>query len=358
MAFSFSTNRIKTVIKPVDMFQVATLTHEVMSSYEKLEDSERRMIEVQNILVNINQSLSLLAKYGNNAIQQLNLDGGLEALVGIQENLITTDKAIEALNKCKSASLEDLQATVNNVWESIKAFFENVFNFFKNLFNNGGAKLKKQTAELYKKAEAAVKSGAGKLAKKLEKFSNEGFDIKVEADLKAFLDMLIKRMQALDTTSKYFGTFSHSLELSTAKPDAECIADIDTLLHNDDSHLVKATDIINKLDQDKEELNFIFNCSEIDSSTFKILVNMSDEITKGFESMNKYFEELHKKITAMLLKVPKSTDTPSEADRYRITAFKSMSKLCGIISRYLNTIYRTASNLNSELLDFEVEASV
>ena len=105
MAFSFSTVPLKPEAKTLDMFEMANITNDLMTTVESLGAAERNFAEVQGVVENVNQSLNLIAKFGQNAIHQLNLDGGLEELVGVKEQLIFPEIEYDKIEKLRGMNI-------------------------------------------------------------------------------------------------------------------------------------------------------------------------------------------------------------------------------------------------------------
>lgn len=128
MQFSFTTDKIvPSNERNFDALDFAQLQNELMDAYESLDASVKELDAVQDVVDNVQSSLALLAKYGDSAIKQLNLDKGLEELLGVPEKLITAQKAVEGLTDAAA----DLG---KKVFEGAKKFIAWVKDIFTRVF--------------------------------------------------------------------------------------------------------------------------------------------------------------------------------------------------------------------------------
>lgn len=120
MKFSLTTEPV-TAPKVVSNLEVAELTNDIMTAYESLDEQIRGLNEVSALMDNIHTSLELLGTYGDSAIAQLNIDKGLEELLGVPEKMITAQKAVEGLgdklHEMWKAFVEWVKSTVSKILE-------------------------------------------------------------------------------------------------------------------------------------------------------------------------------------------------------------------------------------------------
>ena len=118
------------------MIDLLDIKNDLINAYESLTDSMKDVGAVQDIMSNIQVSLDLLSKYGQTAIPHLNLDKGLESLMGIPEKLITAEKAMEALEGEKKNLWQRFVAWVKEFCRKIVQFFRDVRRKFSIHANN------------------------------------------------------------------------------------------------------------------------------------------------------------------------------------------------------------------------------
>ena len=103
MAFKFNTERPS--VKVMDRLELLQAQEELNQAFMDLTDAQKSITEVCEVMENIQTSVDLITKYGAAGVEQLNVDGSLEALCGVETKLITAEKAQEGLGD--AATLEN-----------------------------------------------------------------------------------------------------------------------------------------------------------------------------------------------------------------------------------------------------------
>lgn len=119
---SFTTTPLPVTTPVVDRLELLRSQEELHQAWQDLTEIQRSMTEVQEIMENIQTSIDALTKYGQAAVEQLNVTGSLEALLQVPAKLITVEKAQEGLSDA-----------AKDAWERIKAFFAKIVTFFRKL---------------------------------------------------------------------------------------------------------------------------------------------------------------------------------------------------------------------------------
>lgn len=127
MKFSLSTEPIVDTTS-MSSLEMASMTNDLMTAYESLDNSIKELNEVQAVMENITVSINLLKQYGDSAVCQLNIDKGLESLLGLEESMITAQKAIEGLGDAAKGAWETLKRWVMKIWLGLKTFLKALFN--------------------------------------------------------------------------------------------------------------------------------------------------------------------------------------------------------------------------------------
>lgn len=194
MAFKFNTE--KTSVKVMDRLELLQAQEELNQAFMDLTDAQKGMTEVCEVMENIQTSVDLITKYGAAGVEQLNVDGSLEALLQVPAKLITAEKAQEGLGEAAKAAWEKLKEWVGKIIELVKRaanwFMEKVstglnrLNIFKKAYEDG----KKEGVEEYNKEfmnavlpentfvtlsgvyEAKIQSGIAHLVDDLAKFAD------------------------------------------------------------------------------------------------------------------------------------------------------------------------------------------
>lgn len=123
----------------VSVESLLTLSEEIHASYQDLSETEKSLEEVQQVVTNIDMSIAAIEKYGEQAVQVLNIDGSLAELMGT-EVLTNTAAIVEKLNGTKIASLEGFGDKVKEFIAKIIAFIKGLINKIRAAFAEAGEK--------------------------------------------------------------------------------------------------------------------------------------------------------------------------------------------------------------------------
>ena len=127
MAFKFNTE--KPSVKVMDRLELLQAQEELNQAFMDLTDAQKGMAEVCEVMENIQTSVDLITKYGVAGVEQLNVDGSLEALLQVPVKLITAEKAQEGLGKAAKAAWTAFVEWIKKWYEIIKNFILKVFGF-------------------------------------------------------------------------------------------------------------------------------------------------------------------------------------------------------------------------------------
>ena len=199
--------------EPVSVESLLTLSEEVHASYQDLSETEKSLEEVQQVVANIDMSIAAIKKYGEQAVQVLNIDGSLTELMGT-EVLTNTVAIVDKLNGTKIASLEGFVDKIKEFIAKIIAFVKGVINKINQTRNRGSVrKLLDQLkdAQLVDFRDNYVKSG-----KAPERFSvsNEMVVYRSTAlfvESSKYREFNDKLKELTDTVSKDFGEIASNL---------------------------------------------------------------------------------------------------------------------------------------------------
>lgn len=111
-----------------DVVASAQLQCELHDAFEALTDNVRTMDEVCEIVHDTHTALEMISSYGKESVPLLNLNGALEALVGIPEKLITVEKAQEGLGEAAKAAWNKTVEILKKIWNWIKSVVEKLVN--------------------------------------------------------------------------------------------------------------------------------------------------------------------------------------------------------------------------------------
>ena len=181
-----------------DILQAKT---DLQIAYENLGQTERQLREIDDLMFNAVRSLDLLSKFGSDMIPQLNLDGGLEELCGVQESLITVEKATEGLVDSVKEGIKKFITWVKELFTKIHIWIKNFVNKLRTnwsaLSDPLSAKLKKQGGHDAKLRSASAGIIGPKLIQNVVQLSTQMkscrnavrtmIDSKTEEDLKSII---------------------------------------------------------------------------------------------------------------------------------------------------------------------------
>lgn len=128
MSFHFNTGVCPTKADELHASYVdAYLAAENLRQIEReLDDHLREFDALVPLMDNVNEAIENLRLYGKDAIPTLNIDKGLESLMKIPEQLITVEKALEALDEQKKGFFQRLIEWIKTFFEKTKRFIENL----------------------------------------------------------------------------------------------------------------------------------------------------------------------------------------------------------------------------------------
>lgn len=103
---------------------------DIHRAWMNLDASIKQLDDVQQIMDNVSFSIEALAKYGTDAVKVLNVDKGLENLLGIPEKLITAEKAVNAMEGVMSNAFDAIKKWFKEFCQKVRAFVEKIKSFF------------------------------------------------------------------------------------------------------------------------------------------------------------------------------------------------------------------------------------
>lgn len=160
----------------ISVESLLALSEEVHASYQDLSETEKHLEEIQQVVANIDMSIAAIKKYGEQAVQVLNVDESLTELMGT-EVLTNTSAIIAKLNETKIASLEGFGDKVKNFIAKIIAFVKGFFNKIRGAFAEAFGNYDKIVALVkdsqIRNIEERIANGTFK-----EKFRNANFEFK------------------------------------------------------------------------------------------------------------------------------------------------------------------------------------
>lgn len=121
MALTFSTEKIQP--KVMDRLDLLNAQEELNNAWMNLTDAQKNMEEVCEVMENIQTSVDLITKYGAAGVEQLNIDGSLEALCGVEAKLLTAEKAQEDLLYNMQDAWKRFVTSVRYIWDKIVYWF-------------------------------------------------------------------------------------------------------------------------------------------------------------------------------------------------------------------------------------------
>ena len=149
MAFAFNTEKMQP--KVMDRLELLNAQEELNQAFMDLTDAQKGMTEVCEVMENIQTSVDLITKYGVAGVEQLNIDGSLEALCGVEAKLITAEKAMEGLGEAAKAAWEKFKEIVKTVWLKIKQLFLWLIDLSDRVLNVFHRKLENAKSTILKK---------------------------------------------------------------------------------------------------------------------------------------------------------------------------------------------------------------
>lgn len=111
-----------------DQFTLLEATENLHQAWMDLTEAQRNMDEVCAIMENIHIAVDLINKFGKDTIPTLNVDGDLEALLQIPENVITAEKAMEGLGDAAKNAWEKVKGFIVRIFDSIKKYLQRKFS--------------------------------------------------------------------------------------------------------------------------------------------------------------------------------------------------------------------------------------
>lgn len=153
MAFKF--NAEKPSVKVMDRIELLQAQEELNQAFMNLTDAQKSMTEVCEVMENIQTSVDLITKYGAAGVEQLNIDGSLETLCGVEAKLLTAEKAQESLGEAAKAAWEKFKEWCLKAWEFIRGIFTKMITFVSNAFNSAKEKIATIKAASKESIEAA-----------------------------------------------------------------------------------------------------------------------------------------------------------------------------------------------------------
>lgn len=182
-----------------DMVVLAQLQCELHDAFEALTDNVRAMDEVCEIVHDTHTALEMISSYGKEGVPPLNLNGALEALVGIPEKLITAEKAQEGLGEAAKAAWNKTVEILKKIWNWIKSVVEKLANM---LFSQEAknqeflAKIATISPEMFVKAMHDAK--AAKATESMNSFYAEAFTTRRIVSYSVAMDLLQTLTDDLD----------------------------------------------------------------------------------------------------------------------------------------------------------------
>ena len=165
MALTFSTEKIQP--KVMDRLDLLNAQEELNNAWMNLTDAQKSMEEVCEVMENIQASIDLITKYGAAGVEQLNIDGSLEALCGVEAKLLTAEKAQEGLGEAASNLAKQFI-------EKCKKFFQTVYEWLSKIIDSivgetSNLKRAKETLETELNNTASVDGIDAKIASEAQK---------------------------------------------------------------------------------------------------------------------------------------------------------------------------------------------
>lgn len=131
MAFKFNAERPS--VKVMNRFELLQAQEELNQAFMDLTDVQKNMNEVCEVMENIHTSVDLIAKYGAAGIEQLNIDGSLEALCGIDAKLITVEKAQEGLGAAAKKAYNVFVEAMRHLVAKLVEWMNKTLNYLNGL---------------------------------------------------------------------------------------------------------------------------------------------------------------------------------------------------------------------------------
>ena len=100
----FTTKPTQPKVAVVDTLELIEAQESMRQAWQDLDESVKQLGAVQSVMDNINSAVNAIEQFGEAAVLVINVDKSLENLVGVSENLLTADKALEGLGEAAKAA--------------------------------------------------------------------------------------------------------------------------------------------------------------------------------------------------------------------------------------------------------------
>ena len=350
-----------------DSLEMLQMRNDIVTTFEDLEDTFKKISAVQDLRTNMLESLELLADYGQSAVPQLNLDKGLETLMNVPEKLITAQKAVEALQNEYFASTESLRERLNDGWEKVKNFFKMIFEFMMKLLGGGAAQLKNLASKIRGKADAAKTNGAQKLVRKQLTKSTENLTLMSPTNFAQYKGKFLTRLQDLTWIASCLVQVQTSIgEIVTSKTEAtrdydEIVKQLSAILHTDASYLTKADDKLKEIEND-DSIEASFEIDEMSIEEYKGVSESFDQLVSSFSEFGQKFGQLANFYKNQInetekLKTEMFAANKENAFNFFMTAMYSIGRIYNRLSRTSTRCYRAMTAVGRTLDSFTEESS-
>lgn len=204
----FSTTQLPVTTPVVDRLELLNAQEELHQVWSDLTEAQKSMTEVQEIMENLQTSIDALTKYGQAAVEQLNVDGSLEALLRVPAKLITVEKAQEGLVDAVKSGFNKFIEFVKWIWQKICG----AFNAVLEIFGLRKKKVEEVTAQ-FKALPAPQKTLLLEMKPNLLTASQENLSVLGQMTKKILpYDQLKKFLESEENTTKELIQISMSLE--------------------------------------------------------------------------------------------------------------------------------------------------
>ena len=124
---------------PMTVEQVSAAYEDLMSAYEDLTITQQRLDEVRSVMENVEISMQMIRKCGENALEVLNYDNSLVSLMGISIDKVTSESTLEALNQQGKNLFQRFLDGIKAFFRAIGKFVLGLIERIKLLFTGAGA---------------------------------------------------------------------------------------------------------------------------------------------------------------------------------------------------------------------------